>query len=252
MTTTKPHLTAASLALTALGILPTIAAANDIVLVHGMNMDGSAWRTVSDRLTADGHHVAVAQMPLTSIEDDIAAVRRALATQDGPVVLVGHSYGGMVISQAGTDPKVEALVYIAAFQPDIGESLAVLNASTPAELPPEAVQVFDDGFYLVEPEAWIRDVATGLPEADARFTAMSQAASNTAIFAYEAEAAAWRDIPAWAAIATADRTIAPELLRRMAERSGATVVEIEGGHLLPMSHPDEVAALIEEAALIMD
>jgi pimeloyl-ACP methyl ester carboxylesterase len=248
MTSIKPFLTATGLALAALGVLPTVAAADNVVLVHGLNSDGGVWRAVFDRLSAGGHDVTVAQLPLTSVEDDVAALRRTLAAQDGPVVLVGHSYGGLVISQAGTDPKVEALVYVAAFQPEVGESLAQLNASVPAELPADAVQVFEDGFYLVEPEAWIRDVATGLPEADARFTALSQAASNTAIFAYEAEAAAWRDVPSWAAIAAADRTVAPELQRRMAERSGASVVEIEGGHLLPMSHPDEVAALVEEAA----
>lgn len=247
MTPTSRLLTVAGLAV-ALDLHPGQAAADDIVLVHGLNSDGGVWRAVFDRLTADGHDVVVAQLPLTSVEDDVAAVRRAVQAQAGPVVLVGHSYGGMVISQAGTDPKVQALVYVAAFQPEVGESLAQLNASVPAKLPPDAVQVFEDGFYLVEPEAWIRDVATGLPEADARFTAMSQAASNTAIFAYEAEAAAWHDTPTWAAIATADRAVAPELQRRMAERAGATIVEIEGGHLLPMSHPDGVAGLIEEAA----
>jgi pimeloyl-ACP methyl ester carboxylesterase len=246
----KLFLTSASLAMVAAGTLPGAAAAQvrNVVLVHGMNADGSTWRSVFDQLDGEGYEVTVVQLPLTSIEDDIAATRRIIDAQDGPVVLVGHSYGGMVISQAGTDPKVEALVYVAAFLPEIGESLAMLNASVPADLPQSAIRVFEDGTYLVEPEAWIADVANGLSEADARFSAMSQATSNTAIFGYEAEAAAWHDVPSWAAVATEDRTIAPELQRQMADRSGATVVEIDGGHMLPMSHPNEVAALIKDAA----
>lgn len=247
-------LTSLGIALTAATALPDTAAAraDNIVLVHGMNMDGGAWRAVHDRLAADGYHVTAVQLPMTSIEDDIAAARRAIAAQNGPVVLVGHSYGGMVISQAGTDPDVKALVYVAAFQPEVGESLAFLNASIPAELPQDAVQLLDDGYYVVRPEAWITYVANGLPEADARYTAMFQTPANTSIFGYEAEAAAWRETPAWAAIATEDRIIAPELQRQMSERSGATVVEIDGGHLLQMSHPGEITALIEEAAAAVE
>jgi len=226
---------------------PAAAKAGNIVLVHGMNMDGGAWRGVYDRLTADKYRVTVVQLPMTSIQDDIAATRRAIDAQDGPVVLVGHSYGGMVISQAGTEPRVRALVYVAAFQPEIGESLGFLNASIPGKLPADALTVFKDGFYLVKPDAWIADVANGLPEAEARYTAMFQTPANTAIFGYKAEAAAWHNVPSWAAIATEDRTIAPELQRRMSKRSGAKVVEIHGGHLLPMSHPSEVTSVIEDA-----
>jgi pimeloyl-ACP methyl ester carboxylesterase len=231
-------------------LLPAAASAatNNIVLVHGMNMDGSAWRTVHDKLTSEGYDVTVVQLPMTSIQDDIAATRRAIKAQDGPVVLVGHSYGGMVITQAGVDPAVKALVYVAAFQPDIGESLSYLNASIPAQLPPEAIQVADDGFYTVEPNAWVADVANGLPPQDAQYTATFQSPANTAIFGYEAEHAAWRNLPAWAVIATEDRTITPELQRNMAERSGAKAIEIEAGHLVQISHPDEVTAVIEEAA----
>jgi pimeloyl-ACP methyl ester carboxylesterase len=224
------------------------AAADNIVLVHGMNMDGSVWRAVYDRLEEAGHHVTIAQMPMTSIEADIAAVRRAIEAQDGPVVLVGHSYGGMVITQAGIAPAVKALVYIAAYQPDVGESLALLNTSVPAALPADAIRMFDDGFYLVDQDAWVADVATGLPEAEARFSAAIQSPVNSAIFGYEAEHAAWRNLPVWSAIAKGDRTTAPELQRQMSERSKATVVELDGGHLLPVSHPDEVVALIEAAA----
>lgn len=234
----------------AVGMSPVAAVAkiDNVVLVHGSNMDGGAWRAVYDRLTAGGHRVTVVQLPMTSIQDDIAATRRALDAQAGPIVLVGHSYGGMVISQAGTDPDVKALVYVAAFQPEIGESLAVLNTSMPSELPSNAVRVSGDGYYVVDPEAWIAYVANGLREAEARYTAVFQTPAHTSIFDYKAEAAAWRQVPSWSVIATRDRTIAPALQRRMSERSKAKVTQIDGGHLLQMSHPDKVAAVIEEAA----
>lgn len=250
----KTLLTSAGMAVAAAIAMPGPAAAeaHDVVLVHGMNMDGGAWRAVYDRLTADGYRVTAVQLPMTSMEDDIAATRRAIDAQDGPVVLVGHSYGGMVISQAGVDPNVKALVYVAAFQPEIGESLASLNASIPGELPADAILMFDDGYYVVDPDAWIADVANGLPEAEARYTAIFQTPANSSLFGYRAEAAAWHDIPAWAAIAAEDRTIAPALQRQMAGRSGARMVEIDGGHLLHMSHPQEIAALIEEAAASVD
>lgn len=251
---TRTLLTSLVLAIAAATALPASAAAkvDNIVLVHGLNMDGGAWRAVYDRLVARGFDVTPVQLPMTAIEDDIAATRRAIAVQDGPVVLVGHSYGGMVISQAGTDPRVKALVYVAAFQPEVGESLAFLNALTPAELPQDSVQLFDDGYYVVKPEAWIAYVANGLPEPDARYTALFQTPANSAIFGYKAEAAAWRGTPTWSVIAARDRTIAPELQRRMSERSGARTIEIDGGHLLHISHPEQVTALVEEAATAVE
>lgn len=233
-----------------MAFLPSTATARarNVVLVHGMNMDGNAWSSVYDRLRSQNYQVTVVQLPMTSIEDDIAATRRAIASQEGSVVLVGHSYGGMVISQAGTDPHVKALVYVAAFQPELGESLASLNASVPAELPQDAAQVFKDGFYVIKPDVWADYVANGLPQAEAEHTALFQTPANTSIFGYKAEATAWRDIPSWAAIAKQDRTISPDLQRKMSERAKSTVVEIDGGHLLPMSHPESVAAIIETAA----
>ncbi|PJX21156.1 alpha/beta hydrolase [Advenella sp. S44] len=231
---------------------PVAAKASHIVLVHGMNMDGGAWRAVYDQLTHDNYRVSVVQLPMTSMEDDIAAARRAIDAHGDSVVLVGHSYGGMVISQVGTESDVKALVYIAAFQPEVGESLADLNASMPAKMPQEAIQLMDDGYYVVEPDAWISNVANGLSEADARYTAMFQTPANTSIFNDKANAAAWHDKPVWAAVATADRTLAPELQRKMSKRSGAKVIEIAGGHLLLISHPGEVAALIKQAATSVD
>lgn len=244
----KAMFAAIGISLAAATFSTAAAGPDNVVLVHGMNMDGSAWRAVYDRLHAEGYNISVVQLPMTSIQDDIAATRRAIKAQDGPVILVGHSYGGMVISQAGTEPAVKALVYVAAFLPEVGESLAYLNASVPAQLPQDAIKVADDGFYRVDPDAWITNVANGLSSADARFTATFQSPVNTAIFGYKAEAAAWRDVPAWAAIAMQDRTIAPQLQRKMAERAGAKIVEIEAGHLVQMSHPEEVSTLIKRAA----
>lgn len=221
---------------------------DNIVLVHGLNMDGGAWRSVYDELVDRDFNVSVVQMPMTSVKDDIDAVRRTISAQDGPSVLVGHSYGGMVISQAGIDPSVKGLVYVAAFQPEIGESLGALNTSVPADLPAEAIEVFEDGYYVVEPNAWIANVANGASDEDAAFTANFQAAANTSIFGYEAEVAAWKEKSSWAIVANEDRTISPELQRQMAERSGAEITEINGGHLVHMSNPSDIAEIIESAA----
>jgi pimeloyl-ACP methyl ester carboxylesterase len=246
MNTLKSAAAVVGVALSGVAAIPANAA--DIVMVHGMNMDGGAWRLVRDELAAKGHKVTIVQLPMTSIEDDIAATNRAIKAQDGPIVLVGHSYGGMVISQSGIDPSVRALVYVAAFLPEVGESLAELNASQPSQLPADASIVFDDGFYVVEPGAWLENVANGLPQADAEFTAHFQTPVNTAIFGYKAEFAAWHDKPSWSIVASQDRTISPELQRKMTERSGANAIELATGHLPQLTHPSEVVAVIEKAA----
>jgi pimeloyl-ACP methyl ester carboxylesterase len=227
---------------------PAVADVTNIVLVHGANVDGSTWREVYDRLTAEDYLVSVVQMPLTSTEDDIAAVQRIIDVQEGPMLLVAHSYGGVVISEAGVDPDVRGLVYVAAFLPDAGESGGALLASSPTGFTPDKLTVFDDGHYLIKEDAFLSVVGNGLPKEDAIFVARSQAASNSTILQYQTHAAAWSEKPSWSVIATLDRTIAPDLQRQMSERAGSTIVEIENGHMLPMTNPEEVADVIRQAA----
>ena len=226
----------------------TFAASKSIVLVHGLNMDGWVWQKVSHLLEAKNYHVTAVQMPQTSVHEDIAAVNRIIHAQSGPVVLVGHSYGGMAISQTGTHPSVKALVYIAAFQPEIGESLAELNAAFPAELPANSLQFFKDGYYIVKPNAWIENVADGLSLQESGYSSKFQTPANTTIFTFKPLAAAWQSKPHWSAIALNDRTVSPKLQQFMSKRSHANTITINSGHLLPLSHPKEVAQLIEMAA----
>lgn len=225
-----------------------LADVKNIVLVHGANVDGSTWRAVYDRLTANDYKVTVAQMPLTSTEADIAAVQRIIDVQDGPILLVGHSYGGVVISEVGVDPEVKGLVYVAAFQPEVGENGGGLLASAPTGFTSDKLTVFDDGHYLIHEDAFLSVVGNGLSDEDAVFVARSQAASHSAILEYRTGSAAWKEKPSWSVIATLDRTIAPDLQRQMAQRAGSTVEEVENGHMLPMTNPDEVADVIRRAA----
>lgn len=225
-----------------------LADVRNIVLLHGANVDGSTWREVYDRLTAQDYKVTVAQMPLTSTEDDIAAVQRLVDVQDGPMLLVGHSYGGVVIGEVGLDPDVRGLVYVAAFQPDAGESGGGLLASNPGEFSTDMLTVFEDGHYLIQEDAFLSVVGNGLSDEDAIFVARSQAASNAAILEYRTQSAAWTDKPSWSVIATLDRTITPDLQRQMSQRAGSTIEELENGHMLPMTNPDEVADVIRQAA----
>ena len=225
-----------------------LADVKNIVLVHGANVDGSTWRAVYDRLTANDYKVTVVQMPLTSTEADIAAVQRIVDVQDGPMLLVGHSYGGVVIGEVGVAPDVRGLVYVAAFQPDAGESGGSLLASNPGEFSPDMLTVFDDGHYLIHDDGFRTVVGNGLSEKDAIFVARSQAASHSAILEYQIRSAAWKEKPSWSVIATLDRTITPDLQRQMSRRAGSTVEEVENGHMLPMTSPDEVAEVIRRAA----
>jgi pimeloyl-ACP methyl ester carboxylesterase len=220
----------------------------NIVLVHGANNDGSAWRGVYDILIKDGYHVSVVQQPLTGLADDVAATKRVIDRQDGPVVLVGHSYGGTIITVAGADPKVEALVYVAAVQPDVGETTNKLAASMPGTVPASDFRPTKDGFIFIDQAKYAADVAADLSTAQARFMANAQEPVAAAAFDAPVTVAAWRDKPSFGIIATADRALNPKLARWMYTRSGAQVTEIKGSHLVYVSHPAAVASVIERAA----
>lgn len=214
------------------------AAIRNIVIVHGAFADGSGWRKVSDRLVARGYNVTVVQQPLTSLQDDVAATRRALALQDGPV-----------ISDAGNDPKVAGLVYIAAFQPEKGESLAKLAGSKPVpNAAPDAIKATADGYLYLDPARFAAAFAADLPKAEAAFLAHSQVFAAQAAFATEAGEPAWKRKPSWALVASDDRSINPALERDIATRAGSTVREVAASHAVYASKPAEVAELIAEAA----
>lgn len=218
-----------------------------IVLVHGALIDGSSWRGVYDVLTRDGYRVSIVQQPLTGFDEDVAATQRVLDQQDGPVILVGHSYGGSIITTAGTDPKVKALVYVAAIQPDVGETSA--EAAPPK---PEAINDFrpsKDGFVFLDPAKFAADFGADLPKAKAEFMAHSQVPVAGAVFNVKLTAAAWHDKPSYAIIATQDRALDPEIAKRMAKRAGSTVTLIRASHAVLITHPREVALVIEAAAL---
>ena len=220
----------------------------NIVLVHGANTDGSGWRGVYDILTKDGYRVSVVQQPLTGLADDVAATKRVIDQQDGPVILVGHSYGGTIITVAGADPKVRALVYVAALQPDVGETTGQLAASIPGDVPASDIKPTKDGFLFVDPTKFAADVAADLPPAQAKFMANAQMPVAAAAFDAAVTVAAWRDKPSYGIIATADRALNPKLAHWMYKRSGARVSEIKASHLVYISHPSAVANVIERAA----
>jgi pimeloyl-ACP methyl ester carboxylesterase len=225
-----------------------IDAVKNIVLVHGANTDGSGWRGVYDILKKDGYHVSVVQEPLTGLSDDVAATQRVIDQQDGPVILVGHSYGGTIITVAGADPKVRALVYVAALQPDVGETTNQLASSIPGEIPSSDVKPTKDGFLFIDPAKFAADVATDLPPARADYMANSQMPVAAAAFDAPVTVAAWHDKPSYAIIATADRALNPKLAHWMYKRSGAKITEIKANHLVYISQPGAVASVIETAA----
>ncbi len=220
----------------------------NIVLVHGANNDGSAWRGVYDILTKDGYRVSVVQQPLTGLADDVAATKRVIDQQEGGVILVGHSYGGTIITVAGADPKVRGLVYVAALQPDVGETTSKLAASMPGRVPSIDFKPTEDGFIFIDPTKFAADVGADLPPAQAEFMANSQMPVAAAAFDAPVTVAAWHDKPSYGIIATADHALNSELARWMYKRSGAQITEIDGSHLVYISHPGEVARVIERAA----
>lgn len=237
-----------SLLLSMLAAAPAQAApVHNIVLVHGAFVTGAGWKPVYDILVKDGYHVSVAQHPLTSVEADVAAVDRVLQMQDGPAILVGHSYGGAIITQAGNDSHVAGLVYIAAHALDEGETEAANGKLFPNAT--KAVKKTDDGFLYLDPAHYRADFAADLPEAQAEFEAQAQALTAAAVFTTPAHNPAWKTKPSWYAVATLDRIINPDLERMYAKRAHSHTIEVEGAsHSVYESRPKEVAALIEDAA----
>ena len=219
----------------------------NVVLVHGAFVDGSGWESVYDILIKDGYHVTLVQEPLTSLEGDVAATRRILDRQDGPTVLVAHSYGGTVITEAGNHSKVAALVYIAAHAPDVGETEAGDGKKFPNNSRPLVKTA--DGFLLLDPNYFPQDFAADLPLAQADFMAHAQMLTAAKVFTTPVTNPAWKTKPSWYLVAKDDKVINPDLERMYAERAHSHKVEIEGAsHAVYISHPKEVAALIEEAA----
>ena len=222
----------------------------NVVLVHGAWVDGSGWKGVSDILTRDGYHVSVVQQPLTSFREDVAATKRVLALQDGPVVLVAHSYGGSVITEAGTVPSVVALVYVAAHMPDAGESEAADGKRFPSDLSRStAIRLTPDSFSYLDPAQFHLYFAADMSAEQAAFAARSQVLIANANFSGVITTPAWRGKPSWMVVATKDRVINPELERWYAARAKSQTVEVAGAsHSVYVTRPKEVAAVIEGAA----
>jgi pimeloyl-ACP methyl ester carboxylesterase len=220
---------------------------NNVVLVHGAFADGSGWRGVYDELTKRGYRVSIVQNPLTSLADDVAATKRVLARQEGPVILVGHSYGGTVITEAGTDPKVAGLVYVSALAPDVGQSTGDQFAEIPAP-PSFIIEPQADGYGFVNLAKFKVGFAGDTNDSDAAFLRDSQVPIAMSVFATKVSHAAWRTKPSWAVVATQDGAIDPKLLRQTAKRIGATTREVQGSHVVFLTQPKAVAAVIEEAA----
>lgn len=219
----------------------------NVVLVHGAWADGSSWAEVIPYLRAGGLRVTAVQNPLTSLADDAAAVRRALAVQDGPTVLAGHSWAGTVISEVGVDPKVSALVYVAARAPDAGEDFGALAARFPT-MPVRAGIKEHDGYQTVGEEAFLKFFADGVSAEKAKTLYAVQQPIASTLFAGKTTAAAWKNKPSWYAVSSKDNTTSPELQRFLAARMKANAIELDAGHLSLVSHPQEIARAILAAA----
>lgn len=235
----------------AAALLSTIAPARaeptkNVVLVHGAFADGSGWRRVADILSKDGYTVSVVQEPLTSLADDVAATKRVLELQTGPTLLVGHSYGGVVITEAGNAPNVVGLVYIAAFIPDQGESAISLLSKMPAAN--NDMRATKDDFLYLDPAAFPADFAADVAPIQANFMAHSQAMLAKAAGGAPVSSAAWHQKKSWALVATNDHNINPDLERSMAKHAGSEIIEVPGSHAVYVSQPNRVARLIERAA----
>ena len=226
----------------------TAGAAKNVVLVHGAFADDSSWSKVVPLLKAKGFRVTTAGNPLTSFADDVAAVKRAIAAQDGPTVLVGHSYGGVVITEAGNDPKVVSLVYVAAFAPDAGQSIGEISQAFAKPAGADQVQPQPNGFLLLSQKGIEEDFAQDLTPAEKALLVAVQPQTAAAIFDAKPKAAAWKNKPSWYVIASKDRMIAPEQEQAMAQNIRATTSRLASSHAAMLSHPKEVAEVIAEAA----
>jgi pimeloyl-ACP methyl ester carboxylesterase len=220
----------------------------NVVLVHGGFVDGSGWEDVYRILKKDGHEVSIVQNPTSSLDDDVAATKRVLAGQKGPVVLVGHSYGGVVITEAGNDPKVAGLVYIAAFAPDKGESVAALIKDPPPGAPVPPILPPQDGYLSLDKAKFAASFAADLPKDKAEFMANSQVPWGVNALSGTISEPAWKAKPSWYLVATDDRMIPPAAQHAMSKRAGSTVIESKGSHAIYVSQPEAVASIIQKAA----
>jgi pimeloyl-ACP methyl ester carboxylesterase len=219
----------------------------NVMLIHGAWADGSSWSKLIPLLEAKGLHVVAVQIPLTSFADDVATTRRAIALQDGPVVLVGHSYGGAVITEAGNDPKVAGLVYVAAFAPSDGESVASTGKPYPPSPLSGEVRPDAQGFLTITPKGIAEDFAQDLPENERRLLTATQGPTAAGVFGGTITTAAWKTKPSWFVVASNDRAIPPELERAEATAMKATSITVPSSHVPMLSHPKEVAGLVEQA-----
>jgi pimeloyl-ACP methyl ester carboxylesterase len=225
-----------------------LASSPSIVLVHGGFVDGAGWEGVYNLLKKDGYNVSIVQNPTTSLVDDVAATRLVVAQTQGPVLLVGHSYGGAVITEAGTDPKVEGLVYITAFAPDKGESVQTLIKSAPPGAPVPPILPPQNGYLFLDKAKFRASFAADVSEAKAAFMADSQVPWGVVALSGSITEPAWKTKPSWYLVVTEDKMIPPPAQRQMATRAGATVAEAAGSHAIYVSKPEAVAALIVKAA----
>ena len=226
---------------------PAVQSVRNVVLVHGAFADGSGWKGVYDNLTKRGYHVTIVQNPLTSLADDVAATKRALERQDGPVILVGHSWGGTVITEAGIDPKVAGLVYVSALSPDAGETTAQqYEGFAPAS--EFVIETSKDGFGYVSPAKFKAGFAHDVNDADVAFMRDAQVPVNMSAFGTKLENAAWRTKPSWAVIATEDKAFDQAMLIHMAERIKAQITKVSASHALFMTQPAVISDTIDQAA----
>jgi pimeloyl-ACP methyl ester carboxylesterase len=220
----------------------------NVVLVHGGFVDGSGWQGVYKILKKDGYSVSIVQNPTVTLAGDVAYTRRVIASQEGPVILVGHSYGGAVITEAGNDPKVAGLVYVAAFAPDRGESVSTLLKDPPPGAPVPPILPPQDGFLLLDKAKFPASFAGDIDASAAAFMADSQVPWGVGALGETISQPAWRTKPSWYLVTTEDKMIPPAAQQVMSKRAGSTVVEVKGSHSIYVSKPEAVAALIEKAA----